>query len=138
MKELATVQSQDGMMAYLKDTWVYQVKNGLKKGSFPRSKPSQIYVELFGSMPFSYKLKGYLKELDAEYQGARNEDYQFIFRYRGGTLPVIITRVAGYQEAMRKALGKVVKETSFGIPSVPLAKQCLNLGTLTVDYTKLN
>ncbi len=137
MQELSATKTKDEMYQYLRDSWRFQVQQGKKYGRFPQIKPSKIYVALFGALPYSKENKALLKQLDSEFDSKHAEDYQFVFKYKSGTYSVLITNVSNYEEALKKALGALVKKSNLGIPSYPLAKHLMNTGELTMDFTNI-
>ena len=138
MIEVATVTTKDDMYQYLRDSWRFQVQQGKKHGTFPTIKPSKIYIALFGSLPYSSANKALLKQLDTDFEAKHADDYQFVFKYKGGTFPTLITMVATYEDALKIAISNVVHKANFGINSYPLAKHLMNTGELTMGFQKLN
>lgn len=137
MIEVATVTSKESMYQYLRDSWRFQVQNGKKHGTFPNMLPSKIYVALFDGLPYSSTNRAYLKQLDNDFKEQHASDYQFVFKYKGGTYPVLVATVATYEEALKKAIGSLVYKSNFGINAYALAKHLMNTGELTMDFQQL-
>lgn len=138
MQELATVKTKEDMYQYLRDSWRFQVQSGKKHGTFPNLKPSKIYIALFGTLPYSSINKSLLKQLDNEFDAKHAEDYQFVFKYKGGTYIALITRVSNFEEALKRAISQVVSKSGFGISAYPLAKHLMNTGELTMDFKHID
>lgn len=137
MIEVATVTSKESMYQYLRDCWRFQVQSGKKHGTFPNLMPSKIYISLFGSLPYASANKAYLKQLDNDFLAQHADDYQFVFKYKGGTYPVLVTAVSSYEEALKKAIARVISKSNFGINAYSLAKHLMNTGELTMDFQQL-
>ncbi len=137
MKELAGINSPKELQDSMRKDWKFQVAERKKHGSYPTSVlPSKVYTALYGSPPFSHNRKMYLIELDKEWRANHGEKYQFVFHFKGSTIPYLIENVEDYNEAFSHAVNKLIGE-GIGIGSIPLAKHLMNRGELEFDSRKI-
>ena len=133
MLTLSTVRTAEDMENYLKETWKFQLKNNLIKGNYPKNvKPSTVYKQLFGCMPFSGSLIRLLKELDKQYMNINSNKFVFNFSYGGGTFETVINNVKDYEQALKIAFGKVIKESGFGLTNVSIIKHLIDTGEIVL------
>lgn len=137
MRELCAITSPETLEKSMHEDWKFQVAEKKKHGNYPTNiLPSKVYIALYDTPPFSSSRKKYLKQLDNNWRKNHGENYQFVFRYKGASIPYLIQRVENYEDAVNHALGKLIND-GIGISSIPLAKHLMNVGELQFDYKKI-
>ena len=58
--------------------------------------------------------------------------FVFNFSYGGGTFETVINNVKDYEQALKIAFGKVIKESGFGLTNVSIIKHLIDTGEIVL------
>lgn len=130
---LAQVETPAELEDYLRSNWSWQIQQKLKHSNYPENKkPSEIYLLLFSTMPFSAKTNALLKQADNNYKYAL-KDYDVTLIQGSDNWTTRVNNVVDKKHAIRIAVGRLVKFNPTKNLSIPLVQYRINSGEIDVS-----